>query len=481
MSTPESGNSARAIAPAGIWLLVAALAVCSAAVARAAADFPDTEAGTRAEAYLDAFNTGSEDMVTAFLEANLTAGSLEARPMKDRIAVYGRLKDDLGTLEPMKVMAAGGDAIRVIAKASTGKWVELGFTFEPQGPNKIAALAFQLLPEAPDLDQPTTALSQAEMLAELGAYLRDAVSQDQFSGAVLVARQDTPIFREAYGLASIEYGVPNRVDTRFNLGSINKFLTSIAIEQLAGKGLLSPDDTVGRYLPAYPNKDAAQKVTIRHLLDMQSGIGDFFGELYAATPKDQIRDLADYLDLFADAPLLFEPGTDTRYSNGGFVVLGLIIESVSGQTYFDYVRDNIYEVAGMAYSGHLEADVPAGDVASGYTLTGADGLGDSGPANARRNNIYTRPARGSSAGGGYSTVDDLLRLVSALRAGKLAAPEAEAKVRGSAALAGGAPGINAHLAVTPGGYVVVVLSNYDPPAAQTVGRRIGELLARVRE
>lgn len=479
MSTLRTWHFRPAVASAAVWLVAAALTICGAAAARAAVDFPDTEAGKRAEAYVEAFNTGKQETVTAFAEANFSAAALQARPMQERIAVYEFLKNDLATLEPMKITTPGEDKVTVIAKAATGKWVELSFTFEPQSPYKIVSVGFRLLPEAPDLDQPTTALSQEAMIAELGAYLSEAAAGDRFSGAVLVAKHDVPIFREAYGLASKEYDVPNRVDTRFNLGSINKYLTEIAIEQLAGKGLLSLDDAIGEHLAAYPNKDAAGKVTIRHLLDMQSGIGDFFGERYDATPKDQIRNLADYLPLFAEEPLLFEPGTDTRYSNGGFVVLGLIIESVSGGTYFDYVRDNIYKVAGMNDSGHLEADVPIGNVASGYT-TGGCGGGD--PSDTRRNNIYTRPARGSSAGGGYSTVDDLLRLVGALKAGKLAAPEAAERIRqGGIALAGGAPGINGHLAVTAGDYVIVVLSNYDPPTAQTVGRRIEDLLARVED
>jgi CubicO group peptidase (beta-lactamase class C family) len=96
----------------------------------------------------------------------------------------------------------------------------------------------------------------------------------KFSGVVLLAGSDGPIFRKAYGLASKEYEVPNSVDTRFNLGSINKFFTRIAIEQLVARGAVSMDDTIGKFLPDYPNKEAAAKVTVRHLLDMSSGIGN---------------------------------------------------------------------------------------------------------------------------------------------------------------------------------------------------------------
>ena len=170
---------------------------------------------------------------------------------------------------------------------------------------------------------------------------------------------------------------------------------------------------------------------------MTSGIGDFFGEKYDATPKDRIRDLADYLPLFAAEPLLFEPGTDNRYSNGGYVVLGLIVEKASGMSYFDYVRENIYEPAGMENTDHLMADMPAENVASGYTRNWD---GKEHPNEPRRNNIYTRPARGSSAGGGYSTADDLLKLVLALKADRLSAPETAEDVRGEHGLRRRRPG-----------------------------------------
>jgi CubicO group peptidase (beta-lactamase class C family) len=471
---------ARYAAAASLCICVVVMGMLmSPGAADAEVTFPESDAGKRAQAYIQAFNTGDESEVRTFMEANFTETNLQALSMEERMAMYQRLRSDLANLEPMRVTSPATDALTVVAQTGTGKWVEMRFAFEPEPPHKISRLGFRLLPEAPDLTQPVTPISEAEMVGELKAYLIQAVASDEFSGVVLVARDSTPIFREAYGLASKEYNAPNRMETRFNLGSINKYMTGIAIEQLAGKGLLSLDDTIGKYLPDYPNRVAADKITISQLLDMQSGIGDFFGERYEATPKDHIRDLADYLPLFADEPLLFEPGTNSRYSNGGYVVLGLIIEAVSGRNYYDYVRDNIYATAGMDGSCYPEADEPTMNVASGYTnMWRSDGQ----PTEERRNNIYTRPARGSSAGGGYSTADDLLRLVTALRAGSLGAPDATRQVREQGiAVAGGANGINAFLEVTPGDYVIVVLSNYDPPAAQRVGLKIEQLLERARQ
>ena len=173
--------------------------------------------------------------------------------------------------------------------------------------------------------------------------------------------------------------------------------------------------------------------------------------------------------MFAAEPLLFQPGSKRRYSNGGYVVLGLIIEKASGKSYGDYVRDNIYLPAGMESTSHLDADIPASNVASGYTRNWDEG--DHG-AEPRRNNLYTRPARGSSAGGGYSTAMDLYRFAMALKAGKLLGPLAEEWFNGPQAYAGGAPGINAELDMeTVPGWTIVVLANYDPPAANQIAAK----------
>jgi CubicO group peptidase (beta-lactamase class C family) len=441
--------------------------------------FPETEAGKRAEAYFSAFNSNNENDMRTYLEENITPGNLKERPIEQRMVIYRQLKSDLASLEPVKIIKESPDAIKLVARSAKESWLELTFEFEKSSPHKLLGIRIMRLDEPPDLNAPTTPMTEEEMFKELNIYMDGTSVKDEFSGVVLLAKGEKPIFRKAYGLASKEYNIPNHIDTRFNLGSINKFLTRIAIEQLAGKGQLGLDDPIGKYLPDYPNKEAAEKVTITHLLDMTSGIGDFFGEKYQSTPKDRIRTLSDYLLLFGDKPLLFEPGTNRQYSNGGYIVLGLIIEKVSGQTYFDYVREHIYKIAGMENTAHLEADMPAENVASGYTNNWDE---NDHPGEPRRNNIYTRPARGSSAGGGYSTVDDLLKLIVALKENKLSAPRVSEEIsRQGIAIAGGAPGINAEVETNPEtNYTIIVLSNYDPPAAQKVARKISLYLERLK-
>ncbi len=202
------------------------------------------------------------------------------------------------------------------------------------------------------------------------------------------------------------------LETRFNLGSINKIFTKTAIAQLAAAGKLALSDTIRKHLPRY-GAPYADRVTILQLLNFSSGMGDIFGAKWDATPKERLRTLADYLPLFENDPLKFEPGTSHAYSNAGYVVLGLIIEAASGQDYYTYVRENIFRPAGMADSDSYASDDTVKNRAVGYTKEGGGG---------QRSNAFQRPARGSSAGGGYSTVRDLLKFGAALKAGKLASP-----------------------------------------------------------
>lgn len=327
-----------------------------------------------------------------------------------------------------------------------------------------AAMPLQTLAE-----QIASTPSPNALAHQIKNYLADQLLTDTFSGVVVLARNDQIIFSGVYGSASKEYGVPNELDTRFNLGSINKLMTRIAIVQLVEQHKLNYDDTIGAVVPDYPNKEAAAKVTVRELLEMSSGIGDFFGPQYAAISKDRLRTLADYLPLFASKPLAFPPGTKHQYSNGGFVVLGLMIERRSGLSYYDYVKTHIFEPAGMTASGWFDRDATTAGIATGYTKDGANG-----PNQMWCNNVYTTPERGSSAGGGYANAPDLLKFASALEAGKLLdAADTTTVLGGGIGVAGGAPGINADVEIDPAsGYVLIVLSNYDPPSAERVAATI---------
>jgi len=359
--------------------------------------------------------------------------------------------------------------------------VNITFNFDSKPPNKLLSLQVD---DAEGTGPKGTMqggevvppMSESGFVQKVSASLDDATQKDAFSGVVLVARNGKSIFDKAYGFADRDKKSPNNVDTKFNLGSMNKIFTRICIDQLVAAGKLAYTDKLGKWLPDYPNADARDKVTIAQLLTMRSGIGDFFGEKYQATPKSTLRRLADYLPLFADQPLLFEPGTSNRYSNGGYVVLGLIIEKASGQDYYKYVKEHIFDVAGMKDTESYFTDQKVANRAEGYTTEEA-------PVGTRRNNEFSRPWRGSSAGGGYSTAGDLLKFTQALASGKLVtlSPDTGKPTVGGMGIAGGAPGINAALEFEPkSGNTIIVLSNFDPPAAVAEAMQVRNWMKSVK-
>jgi D-alanyl-D-alanine carboxypeptidase len=244
----------------------------------------------------------------------------------------------------------------------------------------------------------TPNMTEAEAVAEMRRYLDALVKRDLFSGTVLLAKGERTLFLESYGMAQKDFNVPNTPDTKYNIGSINKIFTQVALMQLRDEGKIDFSKTLRTYLPDYPS-EVADRITIQQMLRHSSGLGDFFGPDYMAMPKDKLRKLSDYVPLFVNKPLEFEPGTSNRYSNAGYVLLGLVIEKLSGLTYDEYVRTKIFAPLGMNDTAAVDSDAIVPKRAVGYTR------GDDGTL---RNTIYMSPGHGSSAGGGFSTVHDLL-------------------------------------------------------------------------
>jgi len=441
------------------------------------AKLPDDIRGKRAAAFVAMVNSTGDDTLREFVSNHMTPNP--DLTLEQRVNRFRTLRENVGPATLRRVLDAGREEIHFLLETKKGEWLDVHLGLDPDLQSKIAGLRMDRTDAAAMQSSsaaPQTKIDEAELGQTLENYLSGLVKADQFSGVVLVAKNGLPVFTKAYGLASKEFEVPNRVDTKFNLGSLNKLFTTLAVGQLIDAGKLSFDDPIGKHLPDYPNRPAAEKVTIKHLLTMSSGIGDFFGEKYEGTAKGRLRNLSDFLPLFADTPLAFEPGTKQRYSNGGFVVLGLIIEKTAGKNYFDYVRDHIFKVAGMDNTGHYESDAVVSNLADGYSRSLASGNGT------RRNNILSRPLRGSSAGGGYSTVEDMLKFANAIDSKKLAVPASLAapgfRIPGAGlaagvGAAGGAPGLNTEFDTkVAGAYTIVVMSNYDPPAAEKVGKQI---------
>ena len=289
----------------------------------------------------------------------------------------------------------------------------------------------------------------------------------------------------ASGKADRERGIANTVETRFRVGSMNKMFTAVATLQLVEAGKLALDDPVGKHLRGYPNSDVATKVTVRHLLTHTGGTGDIFGPEYDRN-RLQLREHADYVRLYGSRAPDFPPGARFAYSNYGFVLLGAIIEAVGGESYYDYVREHVFGPAGMTSTDSLPESEEVPNRSIGYMR--------SCPAAPWQPNTDWLPWRGTAAGGGYSTVGDVARFADALASHKLLSPAStELLTTGKVALgpgisyafgfvdsrdkdgngavghSGGAPGMNGDLRIYPkSGYVVVVLANFDPPAAQRI-------------
>ena len=358
--------------------------------------------------------------------------------------------------------------------------------FEPIGVGADARI--QLL----DTREPTSALdlvlhrlTEREALAALETFAREASSAHRFSGAVLVAKDGEVLLSEAYGLADREREIANTLQTRFRIGSMNKMFTAVAILQLVEASEIDLTEPLGTYLTDYPNREIAQKVTIHHLLTHTGGTGDIFGPEFDAH-REELRTLDDYVGLYGERDPEFEPGTQWSYSNYGFILLGAVIEAVSGQSYYDFVDAHIYEPTGMTRTGSLPEDQSVPDRAIGY-MDPSGGI-DWQP------NTDTLPYRGTSAGGGYSTVGDFARFADALLNYELLSPHStellitgkeeigpgvgyaygfedhrEVEGNGWVGHGGGAPGMNGDLRIYPAsGYTVVVLANLDPPVAQRV-------------
>ncbi len=428
---------------------------------------PANPALAHLQAYIEAFNSGVPGQMKAYLLEHVAARALKELPVEQRLIRFSKTKAQLKAVVIERVVSDEPDRASVLAKAASGGFLLIKATAEKTPPFGLLTLSIDLVEDPADIVAPEPQADEKAFAAAVKGFLEDRTRADKFSGVVLVAKGPRVVFEEAYGFADRDEKIPNRTDTKFNLGSINKIFTRVAIHQLARQGKLSLDDPIRKFLPDYPNAEAAAKVRVRQLLNMASGIGDFFGDRYDAAPKEKILTLRDYLPLFADKPLEFEPGTSNKYSNGGYLVLGLIIEKLSGVDYYAYVRENIFKPCGMTNTDAFPRDAGTPNLARGYTRESEAAGG------ARIPNFSTLPGRGSSAGGGYSTAGDILKFVLAVQDKRIVLPDAASGI----GVAGGAPGINSVLEWDPqNGAIIIVLTNFDPPTAGQAARRIAAWL-----
>ncbi|MBV9121795.1 MAG: beta-lactamase family protein [Planctomycetes bacterium] len=387
----------------------------------------------------------------------------------------------LGSLGPLT-------ALQFVSAQNTGKWTEYQFIattpkqkliwiFGLDADGKVAFLRF-----GPYVEH----IAEARLVPDLRNTLREEAAAGRFSGAVLITKDGTPVLAEADGFADRARRVKNTLRTRFRMGSMNKMFTAVAILQLVQDGKVSLDAPFGTYLKDYPNAEVASTVTVAQLLTHTGGTGDIFDGTFDKH-RLALRTLSDYVHSYGHRGLAFTPGSRWEYSNYGYIVLGAVIEAVTGQSYYDYVSAHVFAPAGMSATGSEPESSHVPGLSIGYM---------------RKNgrvvpNTTTLPYRATSAGGGYTTVEDLQRFADALvRHRLLDAHYTEVLVTGKFAMPsmpgeraryaygfvdhdpfgthcfghdGGAPGMNGDLEICPAaGYVVAILANADPPIAESL-------------
>lgn len=240
-----------------------------------------------------------------------------------------------------------------------------------------------------------TASSHRVAIAQLVAYY---AKYHRLNGAILVSEHDRVIVRGAAGMANFEWSLPATPETRFVLASVTKQFTAAAILRLADRGQLNLQDTIAKYLPSY-REDVANQVTIYQLLTHTSGIPDYVSREFVEHHSQEHYEVSDFIQKYCSGDLLFAPGSQYRYSNAGYFLLGAIIERVTGKPYEAAMRELVFAPLHMDSSGYANNRTLISKRAGGYRAL----------LNGYENATYTDMSIPFAAGALYSTVDDIYK------------------------------------------------------------------------
>jgi CubicO group peptidase (beta-lactamase class C family) len=314
-------------------------------------------------------------------------------------------------------------------------------------------------------------------LGSIDAYLAE-LNDDNFSGAILVAKNFVPFASKATGYADRALGAPNATITPFNIASVTKLFTAVAIGQLVDEGKVSLDDPLTKYVPTYP-KPIGDQITIAMLLGETAGTGDYLDDPGYLRVRDSFESVSDLIGAVnTGVPAGVVPGKAFAFSNLGYLLLGAVIEKASGRDYYDYMDNEVFAKAGVAagFLHNTEEERTDRGFALGYEADGSK-------------NWSSLPVRGTPAAGAYATAPDLLSFHKALATGALVRLETQKRLVllptpagqtspgiASGVFAGDDAGASAVFAMTPNGYTVIVLANVGG-AAQPVADRVLKLLA----
>jgi CubicO group peptidase (beta-lactamase class C family) len=457
---------------------------------------PEGPTGPRIRSLIETVNSGDRDRIRRFLDEECTAEFRGFVPVDQHIAVFLGFMRDTGGIEFYGIRSyvpERKDATVVIVKdRNLENWWGLVIRFGEAPGLLVAGIGIQSArPPAGPTEPP---LTEKEAIDQIRALTSGLIGKGWFSGTLLIAKGQNVLLTMTGGEANKSCHVPNNIDTKFNLGSMNKMFTATAAARLIELGKISFDDPISKYVDeTWLSKDITDKITVRHLMTHTSGLGSYFNDVYEKSSRALFRKLDDYKPLIKDDKPAFPPGERFQYSNTGMFLLGVVIEKAAGEDYFDHIRKVIYGPAGMTNSDCYEMDYPVENLAIGYSP-------DWNSPYRWQNNLYKHVIKGGPAGGGFSTVKDLHKFALALLSGKLVSKDmlqtlwtdykganygygftvaqgAGGKVVGHS---GGFDGINSELDIyVDSGTIVAVMSNIDN-GATPLAVKIDRVMARVK-
>jgi CubicO group peptidase (beta-lactamase class C family) len=445
---------------------------------------------------IEVMNSGNVERIKRFISEECAGNFRDRIPLEEHISTALGFLRDTGGIDFHSVRTytpeRPGATVVIVKDRILGGWWGLSFRFGEAPGFLVNGLGINPARAPAGIAEPP--LTEQEAVGEIRALLAKVKEKDWYSGTVLVAKGSNILLTDFAGEASKAFHVPINIDTKFNLGSMNKMFTSVAVARLVEAGKLAFDDPIGKWVDeTWLPKDVTGKITVRHLITHTSGLGSYFNEAYQKSSRALFRKLDDYKPLIKDDKPAFTPGERFQYSNTGMFLLGVIIEKVTGEDYFEHVRRTVYAPAGMIGSDCYEMDYPVDNLAIGYSP-------DFTSPYKWQNNLYKHVLKGGPAGGGFSTVKDLHRFALALLADKFVSRKTRdlmwtdfkganygygftvVQSPGGKAVghSGGFPGINSQLDIyVDSGYIVAAMCNYDN-GASPLADKIGTILARVK-
>lgn len=433
-----------------------------------------------------------------FVGSNFTSSALAGEAAAVRAKALDRLKQHSGGFDAIEWKPQGDRMIELVAAARRGgKFARIVLFTSGKEPGKISSI-FVLPARDPRRAAadafPRAGVSEAEIARLVKRRLDSLAEEGGFSGSVLIAHRDKVILREARGLADETWRIPNRTDTRFQIASVGKMWTAAVVLQLSDQGKLSLDDHLAKWVPEFPHGEAAQKITLRQLLQHKGGLAEWDNR------SKEILTSAEMATTMKSPPT-GEPGAGFSYSNAGYILLAAAAERATGKRFETLIQDLVFDKAGMKASGMWPVAEVIPNRATGYLRPASDPLGF-GPKFA--NDQYLGAA-GDGSGGGYSTVDDMFAFHRALAKGMsksasvagMAAQPVDfpgaprpskygyglrlTDCAGVAVLGHGGGGPNSGVSAATygsmdGEWTVVVLGNMDPPAPEELALDICELV-----